>query len=135
MRQLNFQFSIFNFQFVVASADVMRQLNFQFSIFNFQFSICRDAHVPGFTKTIPCQNGLHQIEPPTSERFLNSYFIFTFLLLQAVCQRISRVNKDCFYFTLFHSSEKQKNINFVLLDEESKTADKLLQNKRGTFRL
>ena len=29
----------------------------------------RDAHVPGFTKTMPCQNGLHQIEYPTSEKF------------------------------------------------------------------
>ena len=71
---------------------------------------------------------------PLLLKSFNFFFIFTFLLLQAVYQGISRVNKDCFYFTFISLFGKTKNINFVLLDEDSKTGDKLLQNKRGTFR-
>ena len=87
------------------------------------------------------KKGYIKLNTPTSERFLNIYFIFTFLLLQAVCRRISRVNKDCFYFTIFHSSEKQK---ISILSNSMKTQKQpinsfkikgeLLGCKRATFR-
>ena len=63
----------------------------------------RDAHVPGFTKTIPCQKGLHQIEYPYFWKILIpiSYSLFYCyrLFVRGLAEWI-RIVSISLYFTL-----------------------------------